>query len=176
VIAEPSERSEPAVVPTGCFELEEDFNEEEFYIKLHCLSMSCRHPCVIKKSWLGILDLAAVAVATNVALEILQRAEFELLQVLPKKFNLNSFEKITGLLILVGATSKGIDPNTRHQATDVIGIDLKDVADFTTMPIYTLLNSCLQVVQEGHLLILKPGYFGELDTSGREMSWREQLN
>lgn len=46
------------------------------------------------------MDLAAVAVATNVALEILQCAETELLESIPKRYNITGYEQIQGILYL----------------------------------------------------------------------------
>jgi hypothetical protein len=134
----------------------------------------------IRQSWRdyvsGILDLAAVAVTTNVALEMLQRAETELLESIPKKFNLTTYEKIALLVQIAVAQTSGVNPDARQQPGDIINMELKDIADFMSLPVYIILSSFLPVLESGTLPVMKPGYFGEIDTSGKPLSWRDQFN
>jgi hypothetical protein len=179
IIPEPSKKSQPLTVTS--YELEEDDDDEETYIKILCFFRDFEdmrdH---IRQSWLdyasGIVDLAAVAVATNVALEILQRAETELLESIPKRYNITGYNQIQGILYLAIAQSRGVEPTSRQQPEDVINMDLQDIADFTSMPVYILLSSFLPVLEGGPVPVMKPGYFGEIDRSGRPLSWRERFN
>lgn len=179
IIPEPTKKPLPTTAPS--YELEEDDNDEEVYFKILCFFRDFEdmrnH---IRKSWLdyvsGLVDLAAVAVATNVALETLQRTETELLESIPKKFKVTTYDQIQGIIYLAIADSRGEDPSARQQADDVINMKLKDVADFTCLPVYIILDSFLPVLEDGVVPVLKPGFFGEIDRSGRQLSWRQRFN
>jgi hypothetical protein len=138
-LVEPTNKSQPTT-----YELEDDVDAEEVYFKIHCFFTDFadmrKH---ISQSWSdyisGILDLATVAVTTNVALEMLQRAETELIKIMPKKFDLTTYETIAGLLQTAFAYERGVGESARQSPGDIINLELKDIADLTSLPVYVIL-------------------------------------
>jgi hypothetical protein len=177
----PSQGPSSAPTTTVTYELEDEVDEEEIYFSIYCFFKDFQdlRP-QISQSWAdyisGILDLAAVAVTTNVYLEMLQRAETKLLASIPKKFKLFDYEKITLLFQKTIAITRDVDPAFRQQKGDLINMDLRDVADFTCLPTYIFLSSFLPVIQGSIAPVMKPGFFGDVDLSGQPLSWRDTVN
>ena len=69
-----------------------------------------------------------------------------------------------------------LDPDPRLNRDDIINVELKDVADFTSMPVYVILSSFLPVLEEGLILVVKPDFFGEIDLSRRPLSRLDNFN
>jgi hypothetical protein len=170
-----------ATSPTVTYKLDDETDEEEVYFSIYCFFKDFQYlRAQISQCWAeymsGISDLAAVAVTTNVYLEMLQRAEIKLLASLPEKLNLNNYEKIGLLLQSVVAVTRGVDPNFRQQRGDVINMELIDIADFICLPVYIILSSFLDVLDGSTVPVMKPGFFGEVDLSGAQLSWRAMFN
>lgn len=166
---------------TVTYELEDEVDEEEVYFRIYCFFRDFAElRTQMSQSWAdymsGIVDLAPVAVTTNVYLQTLQRAETELLKSLPNRFGLSNYHKVAGLLNMAVAITRGVDSSFRQQEGDVINMELKDIADFTCLPVYIILNSFLPVLDGQHVPIMKPGFFGKVDLTGRRLSWREKFN
>ncbi|KAI9737302.1 MAG: hypothetical protein M1818_005835 [Claussenomyces sp. TS43310] len=172
----------PPQRPPVTYELEDDADEEEIWIQIYAFFndfIDVRNH--VRKSWQdyasGLLDLPSVAVTTNVALEILQRAEVELKAAVSKNHQeLNKYENIAMLVMLAEAHSLGVDPDVRHQEGDIINMELVKSANLTCMSTYVLLSSFLPVLQAGSVPYMKPGFLGQLDLSGRPKSWRQQFD
>jgi hypothetical protein len=58
----------------------------------------------------------------------------------------------------------------------MINIDLKDVVEFTCFPTYIILSAFLPVIQESSVLVIKPGFYEEVDLLGQPLSWRAMFN
>jgi hypothetical protein len=180
-VTSPDHSPSPSKPPTVSYELDGEVDEEDVYFRVYCFFkdfIDVRNQ--LGQSWAeylsGILDLPAAAVTTNVALEMLQRAESELIASLPKKLDLSNYERISGLLQLTVAIDRGVNWDYREKPGGVINMKLKDIADFTCLPVYGILSSFLPVLQESPLPVLKPGHFGEIDMTGQPLSWRAKFN
>ncbi|RDW57796.1 hypothetical protein BP5796_12597 [Coleophoma crateriformis] len=180
VIEEPQKKAQP-VTATASYELEEEVDEEEVYFRIYCFFkdfQDMRHH--LKESWLayvsGTADLAAVTITTNVAIGILQRAEVDLLEFLPKKFNITSYTQVSGLLYFAAAHTHGLDPN---KAKDLLNIpaELESVAEFMAMPVHMLLSSFIPVLNAGvGLPVMKPGFYGHICGPEISLSWEEKID
>jgi hypothetical protein len=181
VVTTPIQGPSSAPAPVVTYELEDNLDEEEVYFSIYCFFKDFQdlRP-QISQYWAdymsGISDLAAVAITTNVYLEMLQRAETHLIASLPKKFNLNDYQKIAMLLQMAVAVTRGLDPNLRHREDDVINMDLVNIADFVCIPEYIILSSFLNVLDEKSVPVMKPGFFGNVDLSGEPLSWRAMFH
>ncbi|KAI9051967.1 hypothetical protein LZ554_004221 [Drepanopeziza brunnea f. sp. 'monogermtubi'] len=145
----------------------------------------------ILKAWQdyasGLLDLTSVAVTTNVAIEMVQRAETELLASLAKNKStskLNNYTSIASLIIQAEAYEKGggptatglaIDPAFLYHPHDPYNEDLIKSHDLTCMSTFILLYSFLPVIQPGMVPFMKPEYYGPHDFSGERLQWREKF-
>ncbi|CAM6128099.1 unnamed protein product [Calypogeia fissa] len=178
-------RSVPPRPPSATtYELEDEIDEEEVFFMIYCFFADFQEVRThLRRSWSdytsGTLDLIAVAVTTNVALEMLQRAETGLLQTLfslPKFSNLTSYQRVASFLMKAVAATRGMDPERFFEPVDgyIIHTDLIDFANFTCWQVYTILLN-FRLLQGEHLRVLKPGMLGEIDLTGQPLSLRDKL-
>jgi hypothetical protein len=166
---------------TTTYELDNQLGDEEVVFMIYCFFedfQQVRH--FLDQSWsdykLGMLDLPTVAVTTNVAVQMLQRAEKALLEALPKDLKIAGYEKVGIYLYMAIAVGRGINPSFRYKTDDVINMDLQDIADFTCLPVSIILKSFLPVLAACPAFpVYKPGFFGKIDSSGRPLSWRDRF-
>jgi len=58
---------------------------------------------------------------------------------------------------------RGEDPEFRQRVDDMVNFNMLDVAEWQYMPVYTILESFLPVIQTGHAPVIKPEHFGIYD-------------
>lgn len=129
----------------------------------------------------GAVDLTTTALSTNTAFELFKRAEIELMvnlqSTLPPDLmsRIKGYQEIQGLLYATIAMNRGKNNNDRGSPQDSYNYELFDIADWTGLPVYLMLNSFLDVVQPGQPPVCKPGCFGKLNLNEDVLSPREKF-
>jgi hypothetical protein len=68
-----------------------------------------------------------------------------------------------------------IDVERRIRPKDVYNFDLHDIADWTCLPVYTILDSFLPLIQSNSIPICTPGYLGSLNMTKDLLHPREKF-
>lgn len=154
--------------------IEEEHSTEETLWLIYCFfedfNIAREH---LKDTWTGYkhgaIDLTTVALSTNTAFELFKRAEEELLSnlrsTLPPDLmsQIQGYQEIQGLIYVTAATTRGMNPEFRRSPRDPYNYNLFDIADWTGLPVYIILDSFLDVIQPGSVPICKTGWFGTLN-------------
>lgn len=86
-----------------------------------------------------------------------------------------NYEFIQNFLFAAAASQRGIEPLDRQLPDDVYNFALFDVADWTGLHVYSILDSFLDVIQPGEVPVCKAGYFGRLNLKDEKRSAREKF-
>ena len=172
-------QSPQTVPPPAKVTYEMETTDEEIYFGIYCFfdDLNRLREFLIdlwSRYHRGSCDLITTAVVTNSAFELIHRAEKDLAASFPKN---DTFQKTAGLLYSVMCILRGEGPDHREREGDVINFKMWDVADWLFLPVHSLLQSFLPVIQAGHVPVAKPGHFGvynpRVDRS--KLSIREQF-
>jgi hypothetical protein len=122
----------------------------------------------------GNENLITASVTTNMAFQLVQQAEQELIATLPR---LKSYNEISGLFYMLLCNLRGQDSEYREEHDDVVNPAMMDVAEWLYLPVASALMSFFNVIQKNHAPVLKAGHFGVYDpTSDRnELTARERV-
>jgi hypothetical protein len=150
-------------IPPRRYEVEAD--KEEVYFALYCFFDDLdRLRKFIYDLWsdyrVGKTDLITASVTTNMAINLVHRAEQEFITIFPK---LDSYDKMSGVFYWIMCHIRGEDPADREFPDDLVNPAMVDVADWLYMPVNVLLNSFCQVIQANHVPVLKLGHLGIYD-------------
>ena len=112
-----------------------------------------------------------------------QRAEEDLMnelksiipQDLVNKFTDPGYRSVQGFLYVAVAAQRGQNPGSKMHPTDPYNYALFDIADWTCLPVYIILDSFLPVIQPTGVPICKQGYFGKLNLREDVLSPREKF-
>ena len=128
------------------------------------------------------VDLTAAALSTNTAFERFQRSSVELMlelaSTLPVEYanQLKSYDSVQGFLFQVVAIQRGVNPDARLRPRDHYNYRLFDIADWTCLPVYIMLNSFLDVIHPNQVPICKPGHFGRLNMTEEIVDPRQKFS
>ena len=164
-------------VPPRRYEVETD--DEEIYFALYCFFDDLdRLRDFILDLWIdyksGDLDLVTASVTTNMAFQLVSRAEQDLISTFPK---LKSYNEISGVFYLLMCQMRGQDPSYRQSPDDLVNPAMLDVARWLYMPVASLIESFCDVIQSNYAPILKPGHFGIYDPNAdrSQLTARQQF-
>jgi hypothetical protein len=110
-----------------------------------------------------------------------QRAEENLLKelesTLPRDLSgsFSGFKMVQGFLFNLAAIQRGQDPSRKMHPDDQYNYALFDIADWTCLPVYIILNAFLPVIQHNNAPVCKPGYFGKLNLNEDVLDPREKF-
>jgi hypothetical protein len=149
------------------YELDNPTSNEETYFALFCFFDDLNQlRDFLHELWsdykAGKVDLITVSVTTNTAIDLVRRAEKEFVTAFPR---LDTYDKISEVFYMLMCWIRGEDPEVREQPDDIVNFAMLDVADWLCLPVYGLLDSFCDVIQAGHLPVMKPGHFGIYDPS-----------
>ena len=163
--------------PPRRYEVETD--DEEIYFALYCFFDDLdRLRDFILDLWIDYknrdLDLITASVTTNMAFQLVSRAEQDLIATFPM---LKSYEEISGVFYILMCQMRGQDPSHRQSPDDLVNPAMLDVACWLYMPIASLLESFCDVIESNTAPILKPGHFGIYDPNvdRSQLSARQQF-
>ncbi|KAF1989571.1 hypothetical protein K402DRAFT_390531 [Aulographum hederae CBS 113979] len=159
-------------------ELVNDGVEEN--LAIYCLFMDlARIRQFIKETWthykVGWFDIVSASISTNTAIDLARGISADFLKEFPRHSNPTA---AMSLFIDAEAIATGADPNHRERRGDPINYKLYTVADMVYLPTYILLESFSDVLQDGELPSIKPGYFGKYDPlrDRSKLSSRDKFN
>lgn len=172
-IQEPSQAfvDAPNVVPAPRaaaephYEAERLHNFEEQYIAAHCLFEDVknirRFLRTLWGSYLDGMDITAISVTTNTAIDFIRNLEQDYQRQFPEHSN---FEKILRPFYCAQCLTRGGDPNKKVSG-DPFNFAVYDLAEECLLSTYVILESVQDVISPGHLPLYKPGHFGKRDMS-----------
>lgn len=142
---------------------EMEATDEELYFALYCFFDDLdRLRGFLHKLWsqykAGEIDLITASVTTNMAINLVHRAEQDLtaaFPIIPK-----TYDGIALVFYILMCGLRGEDPDEREQPDDIVNFAMLDVADWVYLPVYSLLLSFCDVIRSNHAPVMKPGHFG----------------
>ncbi|KAJ3089487.1 hypothetical protein HK102_006278 [Quaeritorhiza haematococci] len=110
----------------------------------------------------GKVDLVTVSVTTNTALDLIPRAQDDLLSFHP---DLDDYDKVVKVMYVSACLSRGEDPSNIQKPECVVNMNMLDVADFLYIPAYSILCSLREAIPPGGktVPVYKPGHLGVYD-------------
>jgi hypothetical protein len=153
---EPPVDQDPASVE---YEMETD--ESDLYFLIYCFFEDFNQVReYLQERWCdyldGIISLGAVAVVTNTAFDMFQRAEKEMMSQIPRRSGLTDYESLSNLLFLEAGLA-----HVNYQAMDnVKGEELDNLmfeeADWIGLPVFWTLVDCLQHIGPTAIPLIPP--------------------
>jgi hypothetical protein len=172
-ISPPVDEFLPATVlqkrePTYKLEMEEQDNSEEVYFALFCFFEDLNNLReFISNLWRdyqqGKVDLVTASLTTNMAFDLVRRAETDLISLMPA---FKSYREISLVPYILMCHLRGEEFDPDNPPTDeLVPEGMRDVADFLFVNVYSLLDGFCDIIQAGHAPIYKPGHYGTYDPS-----------
>ncbi|KAL4970641.1 uncharacterized protein BDV14DRAFT_54 [Aspergillus stella-maris] len=151
--------------PTVDYEVERMQDMEEAIFAFNLLFLDLHElRRVIHSTWAGYkraeFDLVSASIMTNSAIDISQQMEKEIEPLLVK---FGGSKKFYELSYMVSCTAQGEDANFKEQPGDEMNFRVYGLSQSLFFPVYSLIDSFCDMVEEGELQIFKPGYFGTFD-------------
>ena len=138
---------------------------EEQYLAAHCLFQDIRNIrsflCQLWKQYQQGLDIVAISVTTNTAIDFVRNLEHDYLLQFPEK---SDYESIVDMFYKVQCVHRGQDPNHK-QPGDPFNFAVYDLAQECLLSTYVIISSVQDVVSPGHLPVYKPNHFGRRNLS-----------
>jgi hypothetical protein len=161
------------------YEINNETTDDELHFAIHCFFDDLnRLRDFLDELWSdyknGRVDLITASVTTNTAIDLVHRAEKELLASFPE---LDTYAK-TGLVFYIFmCLVRGEDPDYREQPGDLFNFAVLDVADWLYLPVYSLLMSFCDVLKDNTAPLMKPGYYGIYDphTDRSKLTIRQRM-
>ena len=148
------------------YEAEKLCNIEEQYTAAHCLFQDVKNiRFFLRQLWTsyrdGGLDLVAVSITTNTAIDFVRSMEQDLLHRFPDK---SDYESIMRIFYVAQCLHRGHDPSNKQQSDDPFNFEVYDLAEAVMLPTYIVIQSLQKVIKPNQVPLYKPGYFGVRNT------------
>jgi hypothetical protein len=145
------------------YEIEVGIGNEEIYFAIFCLFTDLQ---AIRKFLLdlwrdyqsGQTDLVAASLTTNLAFDLVRRAEKDFSEEFPM---FKSYMDIWLYIYPVLCSQRGIDPI--RQKSELIPPEMRDIADFLYMNTFISLGRFCDIIKPGQHVIYRPGGYGDYD-------------
>jgi hypothetical protein len=172
-ISPPVDEFLPATVqqnrePTYKLEMEVEDNSEEVYFAFFCFFEDLNNLReFISNLWRdyqqGKVDLVTASLTTNMAFDLVRRAEADLIAVMPV---FKSYREISLVPYIIMCHLRGEEFDAANPLTDeLVPEAMRDVAEFLFVNAYTFLDGFCDIIRAGHAPIYKPGHDGIYDPS-----------
>ena len=146
------------------YEVEQEHTRVEEYLAVHCLLEDVRNIrrflCALWTNYQEGMDLCAVSITVNTAIDFVRQLEQDLIKRFPEKTN---HESIIDVFFVVQCALRGQNPNHRQQPGDITNMAVYDLAEDLMIPTSSILSSLQEVIQHGTVPQYKPGYLGNRD-------------
>ena len=160
----PATRSDTDGMPK--YEVETEKSRMEEYLATHCLLQDVRHirgfVCALWKNFQEGMDISAVAITVNTAIDFVRTLEQDFVRQYPAK---NDYESIINLFFSAQCLSRGQQPGHKQRPDDIINMAVYDLAEDLMIPTASILGSLQEVIQDGTVPQYKPGFLGFRDMS-----------
>ena len=166
------------IEPKPKYEVETLQTREEEYLAAHCLLVDVRNIrhflCALWKNYQDGMDLCAVSVTVNTAIDFVRTLEQDLVRRFPAK---TDYESITMIFYIAQCVHLGQDPSHKQQRGDLFNFAVYDLAEDMMLPTCSILSSLQDVIQDGTVPQYKPGFLGFRDrrTHWHDKSPRDQV-
>jgi len=151
--------------PQPNYEVETLQTQEEEYLAAHCLLEDVRHIrkflCALWGNYREGMDLVAVSITVNTAIDFVRTLEQDLVSRFPAK---RDYEDMIRLFFGVQCVHRGQDPNHRQRRDDLFNMAVYDLLGDIMLPTYSTLSSLQNIIQSGSVPQYKPGHFGHRNT------------
>lgn len=173
---EPSPKTDSKPLPN--YEVEAEQSKVEEYLAAHCFLQDVRNIrrfiCALWQNYQEGMDICAVSITVNTAIDFVRMLEQDLVQRYPGK---TDYESIVSLFFSVQCLHRGENPDRKQRADDIINMAVFDLAEDLMLPTASILGSLQEVIQHGTVPQYKPGFLGYRDetTSWKEKSPRDKI-
>ena len=137
---------------------------EELYLATHCLFQDVRNIRsflrLLWSNYLEGLDIVAVSLTTNTAIDFVRNLEQEYLLQFPDQ---SDYTAIVKIFYGPQCSIRGEDPDHRQHPEDLFNFAVYDLAEECLLTTYTVLAAVQEVISPGQLPIYKAGLFGRRD-------------
>lgn len=160
------------------YEVETLQTREEEYLAAHCLLVdvqNIRHfLCALWKNYQDGMDLCAISVTVNTAIDFVRTLEQDMVRRFPTK---TDYESIIMIFYIAQCLRRGQDPTRKQQQGDLFNMAVYDLAEGIMLPTCSILSSLQDVIQDGSVPQYKPGFLGFRDrrTHWHDKSPRDQV-
>lgn len=161
----------PDVSPAPSAELQPRYEAEpldgleEQYFAAHCLFQDVKKiRAFLRQLWTSYLegmDIVAISVTTNTAIDFVRSLEQDYLRQFPEQ---SDFEGIVQLFYRAQCLNRGQDPSSKRPG-EPFNFAVYDLAEECLLSTYVILSSVQDVISPGSLPVYKPGHFGTRDTN-----------
>lgn len=164
--------------PRPTYEVETPQTREEEYLAAHCLLTDVRNIrrflCALWKNYQEGMDLCAVSITVNTAIDFVRTLELDMVRRFPTK---TDYQSITMIFYMAQCLHRGQDPDHKQQRGDLFNLAVYDLAEDMMLPTYSILSSLQDVIQDGFVPQYKPGFLGFRDrsTHWHQKSARDQI-
>lgn len=138
---------------------------EEQYFAAHCLFQDVKKiRAFLRQLWTSYLegmDIVAISVTTNTAIDFVRSLEQDYLRQFPGQ---SDFEGIVKLFYGAQCLNRGQDPSSTRPG-EPFNFAVYDLAEECLLSTYVILSSVQDVISPGSLPVYKPGHFGTRDMS-----------
>ena len=160
----PATRPDPERMPK--YEVETEKSRMEEYLAAHCLLQDVRNirgfVCALWKNYREGMDICAVAITVNTAIDFVRTLEQDLVQQYPA---MRDYESIIHLFFATQCLKRGQHPSHKQRPGDIINMAVYDLAEDLMIPTASILGSLQEVIQNGTVPQYKPGFLGHRDMS-----------
>ena len=160
----PASRSDTERMPK--YEVETEKSRMEEYLATHCLLQDVRNirgfVCALWKNNQEGMDICAVAVTVNTAIDFVRTLEQDLVRQYPA---MRDYESIIDLFDVAQCLNRGQQPGHKQRPGDIINMAVYDLAEDLMIPTASILGSLQEVIQDGSVPQYKPGFLGYRDMS-----------
>ncbi|KAL8824663.1 MAG: hypothetical protein Q9191_004901 [Dirinaria sp. TL-2023a] len=164
--------------PQSQYEVETLQTLEEEYLASRCLLQDVRDIrrflCGLWTAYQEGIDLAAVAITVNTAIDFVRTLEEDLTSRFPAK---TDYQFIVKIFYLAQCLHRGHDLGHKQQPDDLFNLDAYELLEDIMMPTYSVLSSLQDVIRSGSVPQYKPGYCGfrDMRTHWTQKSPREKV-
>ncbi|KAL8750539.1 MAG: hypothetical protein Q9199_006997 [Rusavskia elegans] len=172
--APPTAREEPRPK----YEVETPQTQEEEYLAAHCLLIDVKNIrhflCGLWKNSQERMDLCAVSVTVNTAIDFVRELELDMVRRFPAK---TSYQSIIKIFYLAQCLHRGHNPEHKQQEGDKFNLAVYDLAEDIMLPTWNVLSSLREVIQNGSVPQYEPGFLGHRDrgTHWHQKSARDKI-
>ncbi|KAI4183777.1 MAG: hypothetical protein LQ346_006232 [Caloplaca aetnensis] len=158
--------------PNPKYEVETPQTREEEYLAAHCLLEDVisirRFLCALWKNYQEGMELYAVSITVNTAIDFVRTLELDMSKRFPAKAD---YESITMIFYQAQCLDRGIDPEHKQHPGDLFNLAVYDLAEDIMLPTYSILSNLQDVIRNGTVPQYKPGYLGHRD---RRTHWHQK--
>ncbi|KAL8898425.1 MAG: hypothetical protein Q9207_006703 [Kuettlingeria erythrocarpa] len=154
------------------YEVETPQTREEEYLAAHCLLEDVtsirRFLCALWKNYEEGMELYAVSITVNTAIDFVRTLELDMSKRFPAK---TDYESITMIFYMAQCLHRGIEPEQKQQPGDLFNLAVYDLAEDIMLPTYSILSSLQDVIRNGTVRQYKPEYLEHRD---RTTHWHQK--